>query len=105
MGRTEQTYGLPRLTFEEAGRVLGLQPGELMIWAMETLRPSKGRWSKWTNDKEPLPEAVIRLYLERGGGLGAQPLPAGGSSAAAGPVRPGPSQTAGGQRAKKRARG
>ena len=30
MGRTERTYGLPRLTFEEAARLLGVTVGRFM---------------------------------------------------------------------------
>jgi hypothetical protein len=63
--RSEKDYGLPRLTLVEAARVLSIPEGEFWIWLNETLRPSEPRSSKWRNDKEPLPEAIIRLYLMR----------------------------------------
>ena len=64
MGRTSEHYGLRRLTFEEAARILGITPGALIDWAADHIRASPGRWSKWKHDKEPLPEAIIRLYLD-----------------------------------------
>jgi hypothetical protein len=63
MGRPEKDYGLPRLTFEEAARLLGVTVGHFMEWALATARPSDGRWSKWKHDREPLPESIVRLYL------------------------------------------
>ena len=63
MRRTQRDYGLHHLTFEEAARILGLETGAMMNWVMEHMSPGEARWSKWKNGKEPLPEAVIRMYL------------------------------------------
>ena len=61
--RTEKEYGVPPLTFAEGARILGVSKGELMNWVMEHMTPGEARWSKWRNEKESLPEVVIRLYL------------------------------------------
>ena len=63
MRRAQRDYGLHHLTFEEAARILGLETGAMMHWVLEHLAPGEARWSKWKNGKEPLPEAVIRMYL------------------------------------------
>ena len=63
MRRTQRDYGLHHLTFEEAARILGLETGAMMHWVLEHMSPGEARWSKWKNGKEPLPEAVIRMYL------------------------------------------
>ena len=65
MTRTEKNYGLPRLTVDEAARVLGTTTGELWIWINAEVKPGADRSSKWRNEEAPLPEAIIRLYLHR----------------------------------------
>ena len=63
MRRTQRDYGLHHLTFEEAARILGIETGAMMNWVMEHMAPGESRWSKWKTGKEPLPEAVVRMYL------------------------------------------
>lgn len=65
MGRRkdDQDYGLPRLTFAEAARFLGVREGQLVYWVLERLKPSSGRFGEWQTGKRPLPERLIRLYL------------------------------------------
>ena len=63
LSRAERDYGLPRLNVTEAARVLGLERGVFWLWLVGQLLPSPKQISNWTNDTEPLPEAVIRLYL------------------------------------------
>lgn len=63
MKRSEKDYALPRLTLAEAALALGVREGELWMWLVETMRPGESRLSKWRNDREPLPEAIVRLYL------------------------------------------
>ena len=74
--RAEKDYGLPRLTIEEAARVVGVHPGAFWLWVNALKpKPTPGQLSKWGNDTEPLPEAILRLYLTRHLPPEALPLP------------------------------
>ena len=60
--RAEKDYGLPRLTADEAARVLGAEPGTFWLWLIGELKPTPAQISKW---RDNVPEVVIRLYLTR----------------------------------------
>lgn len=58
-----EDYGLPRLTIQEAARVLEIDEGAFINWLFKTVRPSPSQWSMWERDVRTLPEPLIRLYL------------------------------------------
>lgn len=59
--RVTTDYGLPRLTLDEAARVLGTTPDALMAWIMVTVKPTPQQRTNWK--ASALPEALIRKYL------------------------------------------
>jgi len=66
VSRRERDYGLPRLTVDEFAREVGVEPDAITAWLATLLyrkiiRPSQ--WSRWTNNTEPISDAVIGLFL------------------------------------------
>jgi hypothetical protein len=74
--RAARDYGLPKLTVEEAARVLGIAPAAFMDWITVKVQPTPQQWTNWTSadEKSPgLPEVLIRLYLSEHAGASASP--------------------------------
>jgi len=71
MPRKTRDLKMPRLTVQEAARLLGVPYEEFKLWVFERVNPSPSEWSRWNNEidthernkSRPLPEFVIRMYL------------------------------------------
>ena len=54
---------MPRLTFDEAAKTLGVPKTAFMEWLEKTVSPKDDSLWQWATDRRPLPEKLIRLYL------------------------------------------
>lgn len=66
LSRSERDYALPRLTIDQFAREVGVTPEEVTMWLGGLLHRKTiqhAQWSRWTNDTEPIPPVVLRLFL------------------------------------------
>lgn len=67
MARKAESYGLPELNFATAAATLGITEAAFIEWLLVDVKPSHPRWTEWTQGKRPIPERIIRLYLQKKG--------------------------------------
>jgi hypothetical protein len=80
--RKTRDFKLPRLTVQEAARLLGVPYEQFRLWLFERVEPTPSEWSRWNNERDvgdrnksrPLPDTVIRLYLAWLRGLKPAPM-------------------------------